>query len=75
MSINKYQNKIRISVLATSSQQYTSGASQDNQEINKQTNSWHPGWKEEVKPSLFTESTILYVENPKNPLQTIRTNK
>ena len=53
----KIKNKIRISLLATSSY------SQDNSEKKKKKE--RKFGKKEVKLSLFTDDMILYTENPK----------
>ena len=42
----------------------------------RKRNEKHSNWKKEVKPSLFVDNMILYIENPKDSIKTtVRINK
>ena len=62
----KIWNKTRMSTLTTSLQHRIGSASHSNQTRKRKVN--YIGWKE-VKLSLYTDDTILYIEKPKDSTQ------
>ena len=56
----------------TDVQHCTRGCSQENWQEKEIS---YPKWKTRIKLSLFADDTILYVENPKETTEKMRTNK
>ena len=57
----------RVSTFTTTIQHSSGSPSYSNQK--RKRNQRNPGWKEEVKLSLFADDMILYIENPKDSIR------
>ena len=61
----KIRNKARISAFTTSIPHSIGRPSHSN--LTRKGNKRHPKWKGGIKPSLFVDNMIVYIENPIDP--------